>query len=106
MAKSPFLNEVPLDELREFLEADPRGVVIWLRVKPGSSREKLFLMNLEECCLSVSAAAVDFAANARVCEIIAQLFLVKKSSVEILSGHKSKKKKVLLRGATLAQLFG
>lgn len=95
MARSKVINEVPFDLLCKRCQRGPKGHTLTLKIKPQAAREILVLAG-DELCLSVRALAVDNAANERVLDILAEIFNVPKSTLEIISGHKSRLKKILL----------
>ncbi len=105
MAKIPLLNEVPLELLRDFFSSDERGLLITLKIKPNATKEKLTLSDAGELLLSVRGVALEGAANARVVEIVSELFRVPKSKIEIASGHKSRVKRLLFREQKLDQML-
>lgn len=98
------MNEVPWEVLREFLDDDENGVVFTIKVKPGSAKERLFVDSELELVLSIRAKAIENAANFRTKEIIAQIFSLAPSRVEILSGQKSRHKRILLKKISLEEM--
>lgn len=96
MAKHNIENEVPVGVLRGFLSDDERGVLITVKVKPNAAKEKLFVSSGDELTLSVRAQALESAANVRVIEIFSEIFTLPKSKIVIISGHKSRIKRILL----------
>lgn len=96
MAKLGIKNTIPKDILDELVESDERGVIITFKVKPNAASEKLWL-NQDEIILSVNAPALDNKANMRVMELLAEIFSVPKSKIEMLSGYRSRLKRVLIR---------
>ena len=83
--------------LREY----ERGVVFTILVKPGRALEKFSLNSSFELTLSIRAKSLENAANARAREAIAQIFSLPPSRVEILSGHRSRMKRILLHKVRL-----
>ena len=105
MAKIHLINEVPIELLIKFLNSDDRGVIITIKVKPNSSKEKLSLSGDGRLLLSVSGAAIKGMANMRVMELLSDLFVVPKTKIEILSGHKSKINRILIAGEKIEKIL-
>ncbi len=97
MAKISLINEVPLELLKSFLKIEEEGFSLSIKVKPNSSKEKLSVSAEGELLLSVRGAALEGAANARVVELLSELLVVPKSKIQIISGHKSRLKRLLFR---------
>ena len=75
----------------------PEGSVLTLRVVPRSSRNAL-VQEEDTLRLKLTAPPVDGAANAELQKYLAKLFGLAKSEVEIVSGERGRRKRVLLRG--------
>lgn len=73
------------------------GVVIECEVK-ANSRSPYVSFSEETLYISVSSAPVDNRANKEVIQSICEIFSIKKTSVSIISGSKSKFKSILLSG--------
>jgi uncharacterized protein len=73
-------------------------VTFWLRVKPRSSRERLMVDGAGELRLELHAAPTDGQANATCIEFFHGLLRVPRSSVQILTGEKSRRKLIRIRG--------
>jgi hypothetical protein len=87
------------DDSREaYLQATDEGVVLRVRVQPRSSKESVSGMAGGFLKARVTAPPVEGAANEACHELIARFFDVEKRRVEIISGLKSREKRVLLRG--------
>lgn len=85
--------------------ADHDGSITFaIRVVPRASKSEI--VGEVEGCLKVriSAPPVDGAANEEVVKVLAKAFGVAKSNVSIVSGEKSKTKRIRVIGATLEQL--
>ena len=90
-------NEVPKNILEDFLQKDPKGTIIHLKVKPNAKEEKMSLCT-EGLLLSVKAQALENAANERVIELLSELFGIPKKNIIILNGKASRYKRLLLVG--------
>jgi uncharacterized protein (TIGR00251 family) len=75
----------------EFLEFE-------LLVRPGSRRGTAFGRHGDAYALAVSARAVEGAANAAVVTELARILGVRKSAVEVISGLRSRHKRIRVRG--------
>lgn len=83
------------------LQAVAEGVVVPVRVRPGSSREGLAGVHDGALRVHVHAPPEGGKANKSVVAVLAKAFGLAKGDVEILAGATSSQKRVLLRGATL-----
>lgn len=68
--------------------------VLELSIVPRSSRDK-FVLESSGIKLKITAPPVDGQANQKIIEILSKSFSVPKSSIKLISGIKSKKKKFL-----------
>ncbi len=66
----------------------------WVKVKPGSKREKVVRLSEDRLEVSVSAPPEKGRANERLIELLAKHFRVKKSAVKLLRGERSREKLV------------
>lgn len=89
------------------------AVVLDVHVQPGGSRDEVVGRHGDALKVKVSAPPEGGKANAAVCRLLAEAFDVAKSSVEVVSGTTSRRKRVRLEGiepaeaaARLAQLLG
>jgi uncharacterized protein (TIGR00251 family) len=98
-------NQVPLDILKDFFHEEERGLLLTIKVKPKSQKDLLFLEDADNLVLAVNAAAHENAANDRVREVLAALFLLPKSQVKILSGEKSRIKRIIFIAKKLEDIF-
>ncbi|HEY5672992.1 MAG TPA: DUF167 domain-containing protein [Malonomonas sp.] len=83
------------------LQESVDGVVLCLQVLPRASRNQLVGLQGDLLKIKLSAPPVEGAANKGCCEYLAKLFGVSKGRVELLTGEKSRQKRVLLRGVDL-----
>ncbi len=77
---------------------DGNTVTFWLRVKPRSSRQRLTVDSSGEPRLELHASPTEGQANDACIEFLAQLLRVRRSSVEIVTGEKSRRKLIRIRG--------
>ena len=73
------------------------GAVIAVRVVPGSSRAAIQGVAGDELRVKVCSPPVDGRANDEVCSFLAAALGVKARLVEVVSGHQTRSKQVLVR---------
>lgn len=78
--------------------AEGNSVRFWLRVKPRSHRQRLLRDSSGGLCLDLTAPPVEGKANEAAVDFLARSLHVPRSSVEIVTGAKSRRK--LFRIAT------
>ena len=79
------------------LKIEGNAVTFWLRVKPRSSRERLRLDSAGELNLELHAAPTEGQANAACVNFFARLLRLPRSSIEIVTGEKSRRKLIRIR---------
>lgn len=89
------------------IQKTPEGVVIKLHLQPRASKTEICGFQGEELKVRVTSPPVDDAANRLCTELFAKSLKVAKSSVTIISGSKSRHKRLLIHGldADLAVAF-
>jgi uncharacterized protein (TIGR00251 family) len=75
----------------------PQGVVFKVFVQPRSSKIMIAGIHGEALKLKLTAPPVDNAANKMCTKVLAKCIGVSNSQIEIISGHTSRTKQVLLR---------
>lgn len=73
------------------------GVVLFIRLTPNSSKDDFIGYCDEYVKMKVSAPPNENKANKKLLSFLSDTFNLSKSSVEIVSGDKSRLKKVLLK---------
>lgn len=76
------------------------GIIIRIHLQPRASKTEICGIQGDELKVRVTSPPVDDAANRLCIEFFAKMFRLPRSSVSIISGHKSRHKKVLLSGVT------
>jgi uncharacterized protein (TIGR00251 family) len=71
-------------------------VILELHVQPGASRTEFAGMHGERVKVRLAARAVDGKANEALIEFLAAHYQVRKSSVRITAGLKSRRKRVAI----------
>ena len=82
------------------------ALVVAIRVQPRASRDEVVGEMNGALKVRLQAAAVENRANEALCEYLAALLKTPKSAVRILSGDRSRTKRVEIRGVTKQQLLG
>jgi len=80
------------------------GVVIRIHLQPRASKTEICGIQGDELKVRVTSPPVDDAANRLCADFFAKNFKRPKSAVTIISGHKSRHKRVHLSGATLEDI--
>lgn len=80
------------------IESTPDGVVLLVRVIPRAGRSAVAGMRDGALLVRLNAPPVEGAANDELIEVLADLFGVPKRAVTIVSGERSRRKRVRIRG--------
>lgn len=83
-----------------WLQETPEGVVLKAVIQPRGSRNEIAGLQGDALKIRLTAAPVKGAANKMCVEFLAKALKVKKSDIEILRGHGSRTKQILVRGET------
>ena len=81
----------------EFVRKSPHGVTFKVFVLPRSSKNMISGLYKDAVKIKLVAPPVEGAANKLCIKYLAKCLDVPKSSLEIISGHTSRTKKILLR---------
>ncbi len=87
-----------------FLTDTPAGAVLSLRIVPRASKNTIVGEHGDALKLRLCAPPVDGAANAALIEFLAETFALPRARVQLLSGHASRTKRVLLSGLTASAI--
>ncbi|MDY0189550.1 MAG: DUF167 domain-containing protein [Desulfuromonas sp.] len=79
------------------------GVVLAIMVQPRASNNKLCGVQGDELKVRLTSPPVDGAANKLCGQFLAKLLGCAKSQVSLLSGHKSRHKRLLVSGVPFPQ---
>ncbi|HEX5411032.1 MAG TPA: DUF167 domain-containing protein [Terriglobia bacterium] len=71
---------------------DGNTIAFWVRIKPRSNRQRLVRDSSGGLCLELTAPPVDGRANEAAIEFLAEALRVTRSSVEIVTGAKARRK--------------
>jgi uncharacterized protein (TIGR00251 family) len=91
------VNELPLRFLRD-------GVALDLYVQPRAGKNEIVGLQGSELKIRLTSPPVEGAANKLCCEFFADLLGIAKSHVSIISGDKSRHKKLFIRGVTVDEV--
>jgi len=80
------------------------GVIVRIHLQPRASKTEISGIQGDELKVRVTSPPVDDAANRLCVDFFAKSFKLSKSAVTIISGHKSRHKRVHISGATLADI--
>jgi uncharacterized protein (TIGR00251 family) len=83
----------------------PDGVVISVKVQPRSSRNRIVKDANGYFKAYLNAPPVDGAANQACLALFSEMLRVPKSSVSLLSGHKSRNKAIKILGVSSEKLL-
>jgi hypothetical protein len=75
-------------------------MIVNIRVIPRAGKPGIAGRRGDALLVRLNAAPVDGAANAELIEVLADAFGTSKRSVEIVSGERSRQKRVRITGAT------
>ena len=80
-----------------YLKENTDGITITVFVQPRSSKNMIAGLHDQALKIKLTSPPVDGAANKICIQYLAKCLKVPKSSIEIVSGHKSRTKRLLLR---------
>ena len=84
--------------LQNFLRAQSDGVLLSVKLQPRASKNEIGELLGNELRIKVTAPPVDAAANEALVELLAEKLGCSSNRVELLRGHKSRHKGVMLHG--------
>jgi uncharacterized protein (TIGR00251 family) len=87
------------------LQAHEGLVIFPVRVQPRASKDEIAGVMDGALKVRLRAPAVENRANEALCEYLAELLKTPKAAVRILSGHRSRNKRVEVRGVTQHQVL-
>jgi len=82
------------------------GVIVRIHLQPRASKTEICGIQGTELKVRVTSPPVDDAANRLCTDFFARSFKLPKSAVTIISGHKSRHKRVHISGVTLDAISG
>ena len=81
------------------------GIIFNVKLVPNSSFSKIVDFTDDYVRIKISSPPIENRANKELIEFCSHLFKVNKSKIKIVSGEKSKIKKVLLVGANYSDII-
>jgi uncharacterized protein len=87
------------------LQTQDGAVILAVRVQPRASKTEIAGAMDGALKVRLQAPALEDRANDALCEFLAHLLKTPKSAVRILSGHRSRSKRVEIRGVTQPQVL-
>src|ERR1700719_3255108 len=87
------------------LQTQDGGVILAVRVQPRASKTEISGVMAGALKVRLQAPALEDRANEALCEFLAHLLKTPNSAVRILSGHRSRSKRVEIRGVTEQQVL-
>jgi len=93
-----------MHEKLTFLSENTQGTLIQVLVQPRASKNELVGIHEDSLKIRLAAPPVEGEANKECVKFMAKLLNVPKSGVEILRGHKARRKTLLIKGLSLAAI--
>ena len=87
-----------------FLEEAPHGVYIKLHIQPGAKRDGVAGIHGTSLKVKINAPPVEGAANTALVDFLSGLFGVKKKSITITSGLRSRDKRVFVASLKIGEV--
>ena len=89
----------------DFLRAQPEGVLLRVKLQPRASINGVAGPQGQELRIRVTAPPVDSAANEALVHLLAELLDCGRNRVELVRGHNSQHKALMLHGFTVDQVL-
>lgn len=87
------------------LQSRDGSLIFFVRVQPRASKDEVAGIVDRALKIRLQAPALEDRANIALCELLSRLLKTPKSAVRILSGDRSRIKRVEVRGVTEQQLL-
>ena len=91
--------------LPPWLKSQSDGVLLAVKLQPRASKEEIGGTLGEELRIKVTAPPVDAAANEALVRLLAETLDCPRGKVELIRGHTSRHKTILLHGFTPAEIL-
>jgi hypothetical protein len=88
-----------MDNLKDYIRKSPKGFILKILVQPKSAKNQIVGLHGDELKIKLTAPPVDNAANRMCLQFLAKQLDIPKSAVEILTGHSSRHKQLLIKAA-------
>jgi len=83
------------------MRRNPEGIIFKVFVQPKSSKNIIVGLHGDALKIKLTAPPIENAANAMCVKFLAKALSVSKSSINIIAGHTSRNKQVLLKADTV-----
>jgi len=93
-----------LTESMSWIAETAEGILVKVLVQPRAAKNEIVGLQGDMLKVKLTAPPVDGAANRMCRDYVAKALKVRRSQVEMVSGHKSRSKTLLVRSATQQQL--
>lgn len=94
-------NIICMNNNYSFLYEIPDGMVLCVKLVPNSSHSKIIDFSSEYLRIKISSPPIEGKANSELISFISKTFQINKSKIQIISGEKSKLKKILIKDTNL-----
>lgn len=88
----------------KFLNTNEKGIILSIKLVPNSSFSKVVDYTDEYIRIKISSPPIENKANKELITFCSKLLDVNKSKLEIISGEKSKLKKLLIKDTKLDEI--
>ena len=94
----------PMENNFGFLLTNKEGTVISIKLVPNSSYNKIVDYTEEFIRIKISAPPIENKANKELISFVSEILKINKSKIKIISGEKSKLKKLLITDTDLTEV--
>jgi uncharacterized protein (TIGR00251 family) len=91
------------DSLQPLIGHGAEGIYLMVHARPGARHRGVVGIHGDALKVAVSASPVGGRANQAVVELLAETLGVNTGDVEVVGGHTSRRKRVLVRGLSVEQ---
>ena len=92
-------------EIKQFVKISEDGISLDCWIQPKASRTAISGIHGSSLKIAVAAPPEDGKANAELCAFLSKKLGISKSSVQIRSGHASRRKILFCHGASMEKLL-
>ncbi len=90
-----------MENIFNILQSNSDGIVFSVKLVPNSSFSKIADYTQDYVRIKISSPPIENRANKELIEFCSKLFDVNKSKISIISGEKSKIKKILIKNVNI-----
>ncbi len=88
-----------------FIKETDKGIIFCVKLVPNSSFNKIIDYTNEYIRIKITSPPLENRANKELISFCSQLFCVNKSKIEIISGEKSKLKRILIKSTSIDDII-